>query len=60
MARPRPWVVAGSKRVPANFRKRAGEISLSGLSEAVVGRPLDKSQQVSDWERRPLSEQQLT
>ena len=34
-----------------------------GLSELVflcLGLPLDKTYQISDWERRPLSEDQLT
>eukprot|EP00892_Ulva_mutabilis_P005724 jgi/Ulvmu1/3523/UM163_0004.1 len=32
---------------------------LSGLSEAVLGKPMDKAMQTSDWSRRPLSPQQL-
>eukprot|EP00899_Mesostigma_viride_P024696 jgi/Mesvir1/5410/Mv15476-RA.4 len=32
---------------------------LSGLAEACLGRPLKKSQRMSDWEARPLSNAQL-
>jgi prolyl-tRNA editing enzyme YbaK/EbsC (Cys-tRNA(Pro) deacylase)/uncharacterized protein with PIN domain len=33
--------------------------SLSGLVESVLGSPLSKTHQTSDWQRRPLSLQQL-
>ena len=33
---------------------------LSGLCHSVLGRPLDKAQQISDWSRRPLRPAQLT
>ena len=33
-------------------------MSLSKLVVAVLGKPLDKSQQTSNWEERPLSMQQ--
>ena len=32
---------------------------LSGLVERVLGQPLDKTEQVSDWAQRPLSQSQL-
>ena len=32
---------------------------LSSLAERYLGKPLDKSQQLSDWERRPLREEQM-
>ena len=32
---------------------------LSLLVERYLGKPLDKSQQLSDWERRPLKEKQI-
>ena len=32
---------------------------LSLLVERCLGKPLDKSQQLSDWERRPLKEKQI-
>ena len=32
---------------------------LSLLVERCLGKPLDKSQQLSDWERRPLKETQI-
>ena len=32
---------------------------LAGLVEAVLGRPLDKRDQMSDWDKRPLSANQL-
>ena len=31
----------------------------SGLVEQVLGQPLDKSEQVSDWTQRPLSKSQV-
>ena len=37
--------------------KRAGGLSL--LVKQCFGRPLDKSQQLSDWERRPLRQAQV-
>lgn len=33
-------------------------MSLSRLAAAVLGKPLDKTQQISNWEQRPLSHQQ--
>ncbi len=33
---------------------------LSGLTAAVLGRPLQKAEQISDWSRRPLRPSQLT
>jgi len=35
------------------------EKGLSDLVKLCLGRPLDKAQQMSDWERRPLRRQQL-
>ncbi|CAL8463132.1 g2666 [Coccomyxa elongata] len=35
-------------------------ISLSAMAEACLGRPLDKSMQMSRWNRRPLSQRQQT
>ena len=32
---------------------------LSLLVQRCLGRPLDKSQQLSDWERRPLRREQM-
>ena len=32
---------------------------LSNLVESVLGRPLDKSMQTSDWQRRPLTRGQV-
>lgn len=37
---------AGGKRSTAGFKRRAGEVSLSLLAQTVLGKPLDKSQQV--------------
>ncbi|PRW61071.1 exonuclease mut-7 [Chlorella sorokiniana] len=48
------------KRSTAGFKRRAGEVSLSMLAQTVLGKPLDKSQQVSNWGQRPLSAQQLS
>ncbi len=36
-----------------------GRMSLSGLTEAFCGAPLDKSQQCSNWTARPLSKEQV-
>lgn len=36
-----------------------GNISLSNLLTMLLGRRLDKTMQTSDWEARPLSEQQI-
>ena len=35
-------------------------VSLSLMAEACLGRPLDKSMQLSSWAARPLSPRQLT
>jgi len=47
---------------PAAARKSSKQMSfgLSKLSEVVLGRPLNKAMQVSNWEARPLSHRQLT
>lgn len=39
------------------WRKPAS--GLSSLAERYLGKPLDKSQQLSDWERRPLRKEQM-
>jgi ribonuclease D len=36
------------------------EKGLAGLTEKMFGHPLDKRDQRSDWEKRPLTSQQLT
>jgi len=35
-------------------------LGLSGLTASVLGRPLQKAEQISDWARRPLRSSQLT
>ncbi len=40
-------------------RKKGLPVSLSALSQAVLGKPLDKSMQTSNWENRPLTCSQL-
>ena len=37
----------------SNFR------GLSGLTEMVLGKALDKRDQISDWSRRPLTDEQV-
>jgi hypothetical protein len=37
----------------------ARSAGLSSVCAALLGKPLDKSMQVSDWSARPLSERQL-
>ena len=34
-------------------------LGFSNLVQRVLGQPLDKSEQVSDWAQRPLSQSQL-
>ncbi len=36
------------------------EKGLSGLCESYLGLPLDKRDQMSDWDKRPLSEDQIS
>lgn len=52
-----------SRMHSVSVRERACIEEERGLSELVflcLGQPLDKTYQISDWERRPLSEDQLT
>lgn len=42
------------KKAPREIRT-----NLSGLIESFFGVPLDKREQISDWERRPLREAQI-
>lgn len=39
--------------------RAGGPRGLSLLVQQVLGKPLDKTQQLSNWDRRPLSEEQL-
>jgi len=48
---------AGAPPAPGGPRGR-GQFGLSAVTEDVLGRPLDKACQLSDWNRRPLSERQ--
>lgn len=53
----------GARMQSVSVRQRACIEEQRGLSELVflcLGMPLDKTYQLSDWERRPLSEDQLT
>lgn len=45
--------------LPATGEKVKSERGLSEMVRCYLGRPLDKSQQMSDWERRPLREAQI-
>ena len=40
-------------------KKKPEKKGLSEMVRSYLGRPLDKSQQMSDWERRPLREAQI-
>ncbi|KAK9830490.1 hypothetical protein WJX72_012028 [[Myrmecia] bisecta] len=44
---------------PSDRRKQVERLSLSGLSQLVLGSALDKSQQCSDWDQRPLTPAQV-
>ena len=48
------WLHAGGPSVT-----KRNTIGLSRLADIVLGKAIDKTMQVSDWERRPLSSQQL-
>jgi len=45
---------------PLGFTSHAVLSGLSGLVAKHLGKPLDKSYQLSDWERRPLWKEQIT
>lgn len=42
-----------------NEENAVGSLSLTGVSELYLGKPLDKRARLSDWERRPLTRAQL-
>ena len=42
---------------PTTQSKQRG---LSGLAERILGKPLDKKEQISDWTKRPLKSSQIT
>jgi len=46
--------------LPKQEPKNEGAKGLSGLAKLTLGLPLDKKEQFSDWERRPLRPSQLT
>ena len=39
--------------------KKSNCIGLSGMVERLLGKPLDKAMQLSDWDRRPLTDKQI-
>lgn len=47
-----------SRLAAPSIHKSMTSMSLSKLVAAVLGKPLDKTQQTSNWEQRPLSQQQ--
>ena len=44
---------------PVQARRTLTAVGLSTISKALLGKPLDKRCQMSDWEQRPLSERQV-
>ena len=50
---------AGRPRRPVVDLQRAGHVGLRDACATWLGRRLDKSEQCSDWERRPLSRAQI-
>lgn len=55
---PKPVDGDCNEKTTLGFRK-SEEKGLSELTRCCLGRPLDKSEQLSDWERRPLRVQQI-
>jgi len=51
--------VAADDSVVTGEVVKGEEKGLSDLVRVCLGRPLDKAQQMSDWERRPLRRQQI-
>jgi hypothetical protein len=63
VARSTPWFTSRSnlidiKPIIATDEPKLKEYGLSRLCEYYLGKPLDKAQQCSFWDRRPLSESQ--
>ena len=51
---------AGAQQwLAAHPTHRAATLSLTAMAESVLGKPLNKALQTSDWGARPLSPQQL-
>ena len=53
-----PATAAGGRPAKPAPRKGAGSLGLSTLCEQMLGAPLDKRMQLSNWARRPLVPQQ--
>ena len=54
-----PAAATGRPRRPVVDLQRAGHVGLRDACATWLGRRLDKSEQCSDWERRPLSRAQV-
>ncbi|KAK9829035.1 hypothetical protein WJX72_003549 [[Myrmecia] bisecta] len=56
-----PWrlYMAATDRQTMVSRRSTVSIGLSAMAQSVLGKPLNKSMQVSDWEKRPLTAKQL-
>ncbi|XP_054853533.1 exonuclease mut-7 homolog isoform X2 [Eublepharis macularius] len=53
-------VKKGSRKMDAlQLEDKAAEKGLSLLAQHVLGKPLDKMEQLSNWEKRPLREEQI-
>ena len=50
---------AAAAWLAAHPEQRAKSASLTAMAESVLGKPLNKALQTSNWEARPLSPQQL-
>ena len=58
-SRPRQWAARQQNRKEKKMKGGAWSPGLSRICERAFGRPLDKGNQCSNWERRPLRAEQV-